>query len=180
MNNWYGCKNIQMISHGEWSDPQLVANGYVANYWDIEDTWWRYFLDETGHQDSEANTPEVEEEFALFLQDNEASIVDDIMNCGKPMNESRRGRKTINESQLRAIVKEAVKSVITESADLKDPYYNLQYAIEDFIEAVESTYALVGSTQQLIQQLKSVSKSVEEFCTHPDDGRLMMWDRLGF
>lgn len=31
-SNWYGCPNIRMIYHGNWADPELEANGHVANY----------------------------------------------------------------------------------------------------------------------------------------------------
>lgn len=81
-DRWYGCRNIRMIWHGTNSDPELEARGYRANYWDIEDSWWRTFLDETGHSDNESNDPAVEREFARYLRSNEYSIIEDIMNSG--------------------------------------------------------------------------------------------------
>ena len=81
-DRWYGCRNIRMIWHGTNSDPELEAKGYRANYWDIEDSWWRTFLDETGHSDNESNDPAVEREFARYLRSNEYSIIEDIMNSG--------------------------------------------------------------------------------------------------
>lgn len=35
-NNWYGVPGIRMIWHGEWADPELECDGYVANYYDVE------------------------------------------------------------------------------------------------------------------------------------------------
>lgn len=83
-NGWRGCKNVQMIWHGEWGDPELEAEGYTANYWDIENSMWYEFLEETGHTDSESDVPEVEEEFNQWLQKHESDIISDICNCGFP------------------------------------------------------------------------------------------------
>lgn len=107
-SNWYGCPNIRMIYHGNWADPELEANGHVANYWDIEDTWWRQFLEETGHSDSEANDPQVEEEFAQFLRSNEPSIIDDIANADNSSSDVYQ----MNESTLRMMVMEAVQKLL--------------------------------------------------------------------
>ena len=33
---WYGAPGIRMIYHGDWNDPELEADGFVANYYDVE------------------------------------------------------------------------------------------------------------------------------------------------
>lgn len=111
-SNWYGCPNIRMIYHGDWADPELEANGHVANYWDIEDAWWRQFLEETGHSDSEANNPQVEEEFAQFLRSNESSIIDDIANSDNSSSDVY----PMNESTLKMMVMEAVQRLLEDEA----------------------------------------------------------------
>lgn len=69
---WRGCDNIEMISHGIHSDPDLytVIDGMSCyfNYWDIENALWSDFLEETGHTDNESGNPEVEEEFNKYCQ----------------------------------------------------------------------------------------------------------------
>lgn len=34
---WYGIKNIQFISHGEWADPELYYRGKLYNAVEVED-----------------------------------------------------------------------------------------------------------------------------------------------
>ena len=34
---WRGCKNIEFIWHGEWSDPELRFKGHTIDVWSIED-----------------------------------------------------------------------------------------------------------------------------------------------
>ena len=75
-NRFRGCPNITMIWNGTNSDPELMndATGHIANYWDIEDAIWQYFLDETGHKDSD----DCEDEFNAFCVAHEYSIQEDI------------------------------------------------------------------------------------------------------
>lgn len=35
---WRGVPGVEMIWHGEWSDPELEYEGTRRNYWDVEDT----------------------------------------------------------------------------------------------------------------------------------------------
>lgn len=41
-----GIKGIRLISHGMWSDAELVYKGYVFNYNDIDDALWEIFLED--------------------------------------------------------------------------------------------------------------------------------------
>ena len=78
--NWRGCKDIDMVWYGNYSDPSLLYNGYEFNYWDIEDALWSDFLESTGHKDSESSNPEVEKEFNEWLGDGYAeSYLDDVL-----------------------------------------------------------------------------------------------------
>lgn len=80
--SWRGCPNVHMIWHGEWSDPELEADGCVANYWDVENSLWYSFLEETGHSDSDSGNPQVEKEFNQWLQANESEVVSTIYEYG--------------------------------------------------------------------------------------------------
>ena len=117
---WRGTP-VKLVSHGSWGDPDLVWNNgekeYTFNYWDIEDAMWNMFLEETGHDDSEANDPKVEAEFDEFVQNNYDGYLEDVIFGGyfdegstswhdrykreslrkKAIKESRKPRKSINE-----------------------------------------------------------------------------------
>lgn len=63
-NNWYGIPGIRMIWHGEWSDPELEYDGYVANYWDVENILYGYA------QDDGIENPDDDDVFAQYVRDN--------------------------------------------------------------------------------------------------------------
>lgn len=47
MNNYfYGIYGIRFISHGAWSDPELVWHGKSFNYYDLETPLWETYRDE--------------------------------------------------------------------------------------------------------------------------------------
>ena len=64
---WMGCENIEMIWHGEWSDPELEYNGSVANYWDVE-SWCAETCKEEGVN------PNNKDAFAAWIRQNEERI----------------------------------------------------------------------------------------------------------
>lgn len=41
-DNWMGVPNAKFVYHGDWSDPEIVYNGFSINYFDVEGV----FLDE--------------------------------------------------------------------------------------------------------------------------------------
>ena len=59
---WYGAPGIRMIWHGEWNDPELEADGYVANYWDVE----QYMYDNANEDGIDA---ENDDEFGQYVRD---------------------------------------------------------------------------------------------------------------
>lgn len=81
-HSWRGCKDIDFIHYNEWDDPDLVWNGYTFNYWDIEDALWNDFLEVTGHNDSEAIDPAVDEEFNEYVQDHAVDYLNDVIYGG--------------------------------------------------------------------------------------------------
>lgn len=87
--NWRGVEGVKLIDHGAYSDPELFykdedGTKYYANYWDVEDSMWEYFLEETGHKDAESGKPEVEAAFDKFCQEHRSSVISDIMDMAKP------------------------------------------------------------------------------------------------
>lgn len=82
--NWRGVSGIKMKSNGAYSDPWLIYQGRVFNYWDIEDALWDMFLEETGHDDSEAESPAVEAEFSEYLKETAKDYLDDCLFGGYP------------------------------------------------------------------------------------------------
>ena len=74
-----GCPDIEMIWHGEASDPELEYKGVTFNYWDVEDALWQDFIDEhpefygaEGEKEIEA-----EDEFNHYCRERAASMLDD-------------------------------------------------------------------------------------------------------
>lgn len=78
--SWYrGCEDVEFIWNGTQSDPELEYLGHRFNYWDIEDALWQMFLEETGHEDSESDDPEVEAEFDEFVQEHCKDYLDEVI-----------------------------------------------------------------------------------------------------
>lgn len=50
MANYRGAEGIEFVSHGEWSDPELIYDGLSFNYWDIENALWSMFCEELGEE----------------------------------------------------------------------------------------------------------------------------------
>jgi hypothetical protein len=80
-NNWRGCKNIEMVWHGEWNDPELVTEydgvEYWFNYYDIENALWEDFLESEGIEEKDTYdergmgiSDEYENKFSKYCQDN--------------------------------------------------------------------------------------------------------------
>lgn len=86
MNNnyyWRGCEGIHQIWHGAWSDPELMSDGYVANYWEVENYLWYNFLeDHPEFTDRDSGTTECEDAFDDYCQDNLACVKNIIWEFG--------------------------------------------------------------------------------------------------
>lgn len=55
---WMGIYGFRFVSHGEWSDPEIIWHGYAMNMHEVEDPMWALFCevcDETGLEQSEEN-----------------------------------------------------------------------------------------------------------------------------
>lgn len=76
VENFRGAKDIEFIWHGETNDPELEYKGTRFNYWDVENALWDDFKASTGVSDSD-DSPETEERFNKFVQDNAPGMLDD-------------------------------------------------------------------------------------------------------
>ena len=123
---WRGTP-VKMVSHGSWSDPDLVWNDgekeYTFNYWDIEDAMWSMFLEETGHDDSESNDPKVEAEFDEFVQNNYEDYLGDVVfggyfDEGSTDWHDRYRRESLNKKPRKARkMKESIEDITIDTGD---------------------------------------------------------------
>lgn len=65
-NYFYGIYGIRYISHGAWSDPELIWHGKSFNYYDVENPLWECYTEEC----MEANRESTEDEFAVWVKKN--------------------------------------------------------------------------------------------------------------
>lgn len=105
---WRGCSNIEVVSHGRWSDPDLVYDGYTFNYWDIENALWDMFLEETGYTDNMSDDPQVEVEFDEYCQNEADAYLDDVIAGGYFADGSKSWHDSLGESCGKKKLKEAV------------------------------------------------------------------------
>lgn len=104
-NNWRGCKDIKMIWHGEWADPELVTEydgvEYWFNYYDIENALWEDFLESEGIEEKDTYdergmgiSDEYEDKFSKYCQDNAYTYLTyDLIPSLDPDNYTKDGEK---------------------------------------------------------------------------------------
>lgn len=98
--------NVEFISNGAWSDPQLLYKDKYFNYWDIEDAMWYDFVDEFYGGDSikAEKDPKSEDAYRDWLNadDKVANYLDDAIFGGYDYYDEngnvRRESKKIKES----------------------------------------------------------------------------------
>ena len=73
---FYGCPNIKIRWHGEWSDPEVMANGYLANYYEVEDAISSW-AERDGIDVNDKNA------FAQYIQNNEKEVAQYISQIGE-------------------------------------------------------------------------------------------------
>lgn len=77
--SYRGAEGVEIIGHGEWSDPELIYNRYSFNYNDVENLLWQSFLDKTGYKDSQSGEDAVENEFDIYVQSHVHDLLDDMI-----------------------------------------------------------------------------------------------------
>jgi hypothetical protein len=54
-NYFYGIYGIRFISHGAWSDPELIWHNKSFNYYDVENSLWELFREDCRENGTEPN-----------------------------------------------------------------------------------------------------------------------------
>ena len=65
-NYFYGIYGIRMISHGAWSDPELIWHGKSFNYYDVETPLWDDYKEDC----NECGTQPTGNGFELWVKKN--------------------------------------------------------------------------------------------------------------
>ena len=163
-DNWYGIEGATFVSHGEWSDGEIYfdyeGEQYVINANDAEEWLWNDFKDyceENNLNPDEHSDDEIWYNFAR----NEGYDV--LLNLGPynesyEMNESKKHKVRLAESDLHNVIKESVKRILNEWEDPNDGVegpteFNDLYNIKRYID--NAIYALEHSDKE------SYNRSVE-------------------
>lgn len=136
--NYRGAKNVRLISHGEWADPELEYKGKLFNYWDIEDGMWNDFLERTGRTEESVThnyevDREVEEEFDKYVQENVDEYLEDVI-FGGYFNDSKKSKakvKTKDTFRGDEIINDLFDRVSSLSNDGVDDDGAIEQAIDD-------------------------------------------------
>lgn len=119
-DNFRGCPDIQIRWHGEYADPELISWGYIANYYEIEDTVVEWAKEDG--IDTENNNA-----FNKYCQENETAIISLIKKYGKPEEDpfmaenkikidTKKKEIRLTENQLHNLIAESVKRILKEGS----------------------------------------------------------------
>ena len=132
-DNWYGIEGATFVSHGEWSDGEIYfdyeGEQYVINANDAEEWLWNDFkeyCEENNLNPDEHSDDEIWYNFAR----NEGYDV--LLNLGPynesyEMNESKKRKVRLTESQLHNIVKKTIAKILNESQTVRVGEYNIKF-----------------------------------------------------
>jgi hypothetical protein len=72
---WHDVEGTTFISHGEWSDPEVLYDGEELNYWGLEDYAWENYKNECEEMGKEPYGEEFENLPSQWFKE----ILDDYM-----------------------------------------------------------------------------------------------------
>lgn len=82
-NKFRGTENVEIVWHGQWSDPELRYNGMLFNYWNIENALWDMFEEENPDLDVSGEWADdailVDAMFDKFVQENCVNYLKDVI-----------------------------------------------------------------------------------------------------
>lgn len=167
-DTFWGCPSIKVRWHGEWSDPEVMYDGYLANYFEIENTLVRLA------QQEGIDTDEDDEAFAQFCQQHESDIQELIVDNGEKeenpfdMTENKMEKEVrLTENQLHNMIAESIMKNIRKK-HLTEGSTN-QKVLDVWDEMVESVgpqafldmiYSALGH-DQLVDLLKYFNRVYE-------------------
>lgn len=73
---FYGIYVIQFISHGSWSDPELIWHNKSFSYYDVENALWEDYNEECKEKNKEGN----ENDFAIWVKKNAPLVREYLQN----------------------------------------------------------------------------------------------------
>ena len=76
---FYGCKDVEVIMHGSWADPEIVYDGESFNYWKVENDLWHEFCLENGYKNADNEDPTIAQEFKAYVKANCKDFLDSVM-----------------------------------------------------------------------------------------------------
>ena len=132
-DNWYGIEGATFVSHGAWSDGEIYfdyeGEQYVINANDAEEWLWddfKEYCEENNLNPDEHSDDEIWYNFAR----NEGYDV--LLNLGPynesyEMNESKKRKVRLTESQLHNIVKKTIAKILNESQTVRVGEYNIKF-----------------------------------------------------
>lgn len=94
---WLGIKDVRMIWHGEWSDPELEYDGKRCNLYDVEEGMYSYMKERIADGEDWGN-PDNEEDFRNFCRAHADSVKSDIIDLYDAMHEEE--ENTLTEDEL--------------------------------------------------------------------------------
>lgn len=84
---WRGVPGVEMIWHGEYSDPELEYEGTRRNYWDVEGTMYEWAKED-------GIDIENDEEFNRYCQEHAYDVYECFSSCRK-----KNGKKSVKSSR---------------------------------------------------------------------------------
>lgn len=91
--------------------------------------------------------------------------------------------KKLIEDRIHQIVGNSIRKYINESSySIKEPYYKLINAIDEFENAFENDYDTNDeNANDVIQSIENARQTIDNFVRHPEgSGNTKMWDNVGF
>ena len=175
-DNWYGIEGATFVSHGEWSDGEIYfdyeGEQYVINANDAEEWLWNDFkeyCEENNLNPDEHSDDEIWYNFAR----NEGYDV--LLNLGPynesyEMNESKKRKVRLTESQLHRVIKESVKRLLKENSGGRRAYADNTYKYKFIEKYVNPLYQEIeqGIEQGDIQILAKCYQEITNLITNDE------------
>lgn len=73
---FYGIYGIRLISHGCWSEPELIWHNKSFSYYDVENALWEDYNEECKERNKEGN----ENDFAIWVKKNAPLVREYLQN----------------------------------------------------------------------------------------------------
>ena len=172
-DNWYGIEGATFVSHGEWSDGEIYfdyeGEQYVINANDAEEWLWNDFKDyceENNLNPDEHSDDEIWYNFAR----NEGYDV--LLNLGPynesyEMNESKKRKVRLTESDLHNIINESVNKILKEDEFLDSFITNKM--LQKSSPHTQKMVAMFGKLRDVLGEIGKYAneQGIYNYCT-PD------------